>query len=197
MDCVVQVEVHQRLHLMPGLPLPTSSYSLCPLWALSGVTAPLTGLETHHREISGKLNAVCVLGSCRPSPSPNDPFLGLFPAGAAGIGASPRQCHPICGTQALHLRWRMQVMQPGPLRSQRQGCCQESEDRPTWALCLWLHLIAFAHTAPTVTMPCIHVRNQMYKVESQLLRGPFLSRAWRMKPVSVCILTGLSGRSTT
>lgn len=111
-----------------------------------------------------------------------------------GLGLPP-QCHPICGTQALHLRWRMQVMQPGPLRSQRQGCCQESEGRPTWALCLWLHLIAFAHTAPTVMMPCVHVRNQMYKVESQFLRGPFLSRAWRMKPVSVCILTGLSGRA--
>lgn len=89
MDCAVQVEVHQRLHLTPGLPLPASSSSLCPLWALSGVTAPPAGLKTHHREISGKLNAVCVLGSSRPSPSPNDPFLGLFPAGAAGIGAPP------------------------------------------------------------------------------------------------------------
>lgn len=165
MDCAVQVEVHQRLHLTPGLPLPASSSSLCPLWALSGVTAPPAGLKTHHREISGKLNAV-YLGAAAPAHLLMTRSWDCSQLAQLGLGLPP-QCHPICGTQALHLRWRMQVMQPGPLRSQRQGCCQESEGRPTWALCLWLHLIAFAHTAPTVMMPCVHVRNQMYKVESQ------------------------------
>lgn len=94
----MQVRVRQRLHLMPGLLLPAPSYSLCLLWALSGVTAPPPGLETHHREISGKLNAVCVLRSSRPSPSPNDPFLGLFPAGAAGVGAAPPMPPNLRGT---------------------------------------------------------------------------------------------------
>lgn len=44
MDCVVQLGVKQRHHLVPGLFLPASSYS-CPLWALSGVTAPPLGLR--------------------------------------------------------------------------------------------------------------------------------------------------------
>lgn len=72
------------------LPLP----AVGTLWG----NCPPRGLETHHREISGKLNAVCVLRSSRPSPSPNDPFLGLFPAGAAGVGAAPPMPPNLRGT---------------------------------------------------------------------------------------------------
>ena len=78
------------------LPLP----AVGTLW---GDCPPHTGLETHHRENSGKLNAVCVLRSSRPSPSPNDPFLGLFPAGAAGVRAPPPMPPNLRGTGVLHL----------------------------------------------------------------------------------------------
>lgn len=96
-------------------------------------------------------------------------------------------------------------MQPVASEESKAGCCQGSEDRPTWALCSWFHPIAFAHAAPTVMVPCglqtvtpvpcVHVRSQMYKLGcgdsasqgtlpvpslekeiSRLLRLPYLSQ---------------------